>query len=230
VKRFWKKATAEPRAEGWTVLLDGREVRTPKRAPLLVPGERLAEAIRNEWANVGETIEPRALPLTGLANAAIDHATPDPAAFAAPLARYGEGDLLCYRADAPEPLVRAQAEAWDPLLAWASHRYDAEFRVVTGVVHTPQPPHTVRRLAAAVGALDPFRLVAMNPLVTIGGSLVAALALLEGETDEEGAWDATQLDDIWQAEKWGEDAEALAMREGRRRAWAAAAQLLSLLP
>lgn len=229
MKRFWTEAAAEPGPAGWTVRLDGREVRTPKRALMSLPGAALAEAVRAEWAGVGETLDPRAMPLTGLANAAIDHAQPDPAAFAAPLARYGEGDLLCYRADGPRSLIARQAATWDPPLAWARGRYDCEFVVTTGVVHAPQPAETVRRLAAALDACGPFRLAAMNPLVTIGGSLVVALALLEGAIGEDEAWAATQLDELWQAEWWGDDAEALAAREARRRDWAAAVRFLGLL-
>ena len=229
MKRFWTEATARPGPEGWTVRLDGWEVRTPKRAVLAIPTAALAEAVRAEWAGVGEVLDPRALPYTGLANAAVDQAAPDPAAFAAPLARYAQGDLLCYRADGPDALVRRQAAAWDPWLAWASRRYDCRFVVTAGVVYAPQPPDTLRKLAAALEAQDAFRLAALNPLVTIGGSLVIALALVEGAIDEDEAWAAVLLDELWQAEQWGEDAEALSARAARRRDWAAATRFFDLL-
>lgn len=229
MKRFYKEAAAAPQPGGVAILLDGRPVKTPACAPLAVPTEELAEAIAAEWNGQVEDIEPRAMPLTGLANAAIDRVAPDPGAFAAGLARYAESDLLCYRADAPQPLVRRQAEAWDPLLAWARRRFEVEFEIVEGVIHRPQPPLTVDRLAAAVATRDPFRLAALAPLVTISGSLLIALALAEGEIPPEQAWSAATLDEAWQAEHWGEDALAVAALEARRREFEAAYLFLTLL-
>ncbi|UAK26001.1 ATP12 family chaperone protein [Sphingomonas nostoxanthinifaciens] len=211
------------------ILLDGRPVRTPARAPLVLPTTMLAEAVAAEWRAQGETIDPRAMPLTGLANAAIDRVAPDPAAFARPLAAYGETDLLCYRADAPDDLVATQAEAWDPLLAWARRRYDVDFVVTVGIVHVAQPPETVLRLAAALGTCDAFALAALSPLVTIGGSLVAALALTEGAIAADAAFDLTHLDELWQVEHWGEDALARDTREHHRADFLAAAHFLTLL-
>src|SRR5688572_30625978 len=119
MKRFWKEALPRPRADGWAIELDGRPLRTPAKAELLLKSERLASAVAREWAEAGETVDPRAMPLTGLANAAIDRVEPDPDAFAAGLATYGESDLLCYRAASPAGLVERQSVEWDPLLAWA---------------------------------------------------------------------------------------------------------------
>lgn len=225
MKRFWKTVTI---ADG-AIELDGRPVRTPARAALLLPTPQLAEAVAEEWRSVGEEIDPRAMPLTGLANAAIDQIAPAPAPFAADLARYGESDLLCYRAELPEPLVARQAAQWDPLLDWARTRYDVHFETTAGIMHHPQPPATIAKLQEVVAALDPFRLAALSPLVTISGSLVAALALLEGAADRETVWRAAQLDEDWQAEQWGEDELATRAREARRADFDAAARFLSLL-
>ncbi|TFI58387.1 ATPase [Sphingomonas parva] len=229
MKRFYKQAAAVPAVGGVAILLDGRAVKTPARAPLAVPTEELAEAIAGEWNGQGEEIDPRAMPLTGLANAAIDRVAPDPAAFAAGLAAYGETDLLCYRADTPQPLVTRQAEQWEPLLGWARRRYDVDFQVATGIIHRPQPSETVERLAHAVSSRDPFRLAALSPLVTISGSLVIALALAEGEIGLDRAWAAASLDEAWQAEQWGEDALAAAALEARRKDFEAAYRFLTLL-
>ncbi|MHA6719130.1 ATP12 family chaperone protein [Sphingomonas sp. RS6] len=225
MKRFWKTVTI---ADG-AIELDGRPVRTPARAALALPTPPLAEAVAAEWRQVGETVDPRAMPLTGLANAAIDQVAPNPAPYAADLARYGESDLLCYRADLPEPLVERQAAAWDPLLDWARTRYDVHFETTAGIMHRPQPPATIARLNEVVAALDPFRLAGLSPLVTITGSLVAALALLEGAADRDTVWRAAQLDEDWQAEQWGEDDLATRAREARRADFDAAARFLSLL-
>lgn len=225
MKRFWKTVTIVDGA----IELDGRPVRTPARAALTLPTPQLAEAVAEEWRSVGEELDPRAMPLTGLANAAIDQIAPDPAPFAADLARYGESDLLCYRAELPEPLVERQAAQWDPLLDWARARYDVHFETTVGIMHRPQPPATIARLQEVVAALDPFRLAALNPLVTISGSLVAALALLEGAADREAVWRAAQLDEDWQAEQWGEDELATRARDVRRADFDAAVRFLSLL-
>ena len=229
MKRFWTDVAVFREGGGFGVALDGRPVRTPARAALQVPSEALAEAIGTEWRDSPDEVDPRAMPLTGLANAAIDRVSPDPEAFAANLARYGESDLLAYRAEAPGALVQAQAQAWDPLLQWARRRFDVDFTVTEGVTFVAQPAATVERLRHAVVSLDPFRLAALSPLVSIGGSLVAALAVVEGEVSAEEAWNAVSVDERWQLERWGDDAEARAVLDNRRRDFLAAARFLSLL-
>jgi chaperone required for assembly of F1-ATPase len=229
VKRFWKQASVAPEGEGWGVRLDDKPLRTPARALLLVPNEELARAIADEWSGAGEEIDPRAMPLTGLTNAAIDRVAPDRGVFADGLARYAEADLACYRADNPKKLVERQAKSWDPLLAWARRRFDIDFAVTSGLRHVAQPPATVERLAHQVAALDAFQLAALSPLVTIGGSLIAALAVVERAMTPEQAWDAVILDERWQLEQWGHDAEAEAALENRRRDFRSAARFLELL-
>lgn len=229
MKRFWTSAEAVAGDGGWSVELDGRPLRTPAQSLLRVQSQPLAQAIASEWQDVGETVDPRAMPLTGLANAAIDRVAADKDSFAAHLARYAESDLLAYRAEGPQVLIDRQAAQWDPLLQWARRRYDVDFIVTAGVIFVAQPPATLTRLAYAVASLDPFRLAGLSPLVTIGGSLVAALAVLEGERSSEEAWRAVSLDEAWQLEQWGSDAEAEAVLEGRRTEFLAAAHFLSLL-
>ena len=229
MKRFWKDVTVERADGGWDIRLDGRPVKTPARAALAVPTEALAAAIAEEWRSVGETIDPRAMPLTGLANAAIDRVAPDPKLFAQGLSRYAEADLACYRAEGPRALVARQAESWDSLLAWARRRFDVDFATTAGIVHVAQPAATVERLAHSVEALDPFRLAGLSPLVTIGGSLVAALAVLERAMTAEEAWTAVSLDDRWQLEQWGADSEAEAALDNRKRDFMTAAEFLEML-
>ncbi|MBA3878664.1 MAG: ATPase [Sphingobium sp.] len=226
MKRFW--TNVDVTADGG-IALDGKPVRTPGRGPLELPLHKLAEAVAEEWRAVAEEIDPRLMPLTGLANAAIDRIAPDRATFAAGLAAYAESDLLCYRADSPAELVARQAAAWDPLLEWARATYSVDFVVTTGIIHRPQPPATLARLAAAVAALNPFELAALSPIVTISGSLVAALALAERAADPEAVWLASELDSDWQAEQWGEDDLAIPARQARRRDFEAGVKLLGLL-
>jgi chaperone required for assembly of F1-ATPase len=230
VKRFWKEAeVAEEQKGGWAIELDGRPVRTPARAGLVVPSRALADAIADEWRGVGEAIDPRAMPLTGIANAAIDRVAAQKDAFAESLARYAEADLACYRAEGPRELVERQEESWDKLLAWARRRFDVDYTTTSGLLHVAQPLATVERLSHAVVALDAFRLAGLSPLVTIGGSLIAALAVLEKALTPEQAWDAVSIDERWQLEQWGADADAEQALENRRRDFFAAARFLALL-
>jgi chaperone required for assembly of F1-ATPase len=226
MKRFWKTVTVDAERG---VRLDERPVRTPGRVPLLLPTDMLAEAVADEWREVTDDIDPRAMPLTGLANAAIDRIAPDPAAFAAGLAAYGESDLLCYRAESPPDLVARQAALWDPPLDWARDRYDVHFEIVIGVIHRPQPEATIARLGAAIATRRPFELAPLSPIVTITGSLVLALALAERAMEAEAVWAAANLDEDWQAEHWGEDDLAVKARETRQHDFAAAARFLSLV-
>lgn len=229
MKRFYKDVAVEAVADGHALRLDGRGVKTPARSELLVPYLALAEGIAGEWRAQGDTIDPRTMPLTGLANAAIDRIAPEPATFAAGLARFGESDLVCYRAEGPERLVARQAELWDPFVAWARARYDVELRIGSGVIHFAQPEATVVRLARAVAARDAFGLAGLSPLVTVSGSLVIALALAEGAFTVDEAWAAASLDDQWQLDQWGSDAEAETALANRRADFVAGARFLELL-
>ena len=229
MKRFYKQATVSPEEGGVAILLDGRPVRTPARNLLRLPTEELAEEIAAEWNAQGEKIDPHAMPLTGLANAAIDRVAPDPAAFGRSLAEYGESDLLCYRAEGPQSLVERQSRVWDPLLGWARTRFAVEIETTAGVMHRRQPARTVAMLGRAVAARGPFQLAGLAPLVTIAGSLIIALALAEGAIGLETAWDAAMLDEAWQAEQWGVDPLAAASLENRRREFEAAYRFLTLL-
>ena len=229
MKRFWKDVTTVEEPHGWGLWLDGRPVRTPARDPLFVPGSALCEAIAAEWRSVGEEFNPRDMPLTGLANAAKDRISPDPANFASSLAKYAEGDLLCYRAEGPAPLVSRQTQQWDALLGWARRRFDVDFRVTTGLMHVSQPQATVERLGHAVDALGAFELAGLAPLVTIGGSLVTALAVLEKAWTVDQAWQAVSIDEHWQLEQWGDDSEAQLALDNRRRDFVLGARFLDLL-
>lgn len=226
MKRFWTDVTI---TADLGLMLDGKPVRTPGRVPLILATPALAEAVADEWRAVDGDIDQRAMPLTGLANAAIDRIAHDPPGFARGLAAYAESDLLCYRADSPAELVTRQAAAWDPLLDWARAAYDVDFVVTTGIMHQAQPPETLTRLQGAIVTRNPFELAALSPVVTISGSLIAALALVERAADAEAVWLAAELDAEWQAEQWGEDDLAIPARQARRRDYDAGVSLLDLL-
>lgn len=208
--------------------LDGRPLRTPKKARLVLPTQSLATAIAAEWDNVDGDLKPGTLPLTGLANAAVDLVAADHAAFATSLARYAACDLLCYRAEGPAPLVARQEGLWEPVLKDVEGRHGLHFLRTTGVMHVDQRADTLMAVEALLTRLTAFELVALQPMVTIGGSVVLALAHLDGKLDWQSAFDASALDEDWQQETWGSDAEAGASRALRRAEFEAAAHFLAL--
>ena len=222
MKRFYQDAAVVAGESGFEIHLDGRPVRTPAREPLALPTHRLAEAVAEEWRAQGDVVDPRSMPFTGLANGAIDQIAPNRESFAAGIARYAESDLLCYRAEGPTELVVREAAAWDPLLEWAMARYDVAFRVTQGIIPVAQPDETLARLTAVVTAFDPFTLAGLSTLVTLSGSLVCGLAVVEGGHDADLIWTAAEIDEAWEVEQWGEDKEAAARSAQRRHEFAMA--------
>ena len=218
MRRFWSAAEAEEVAGGYRVTLDGRPVRTPAKAQLLLPTRDYAAAIAEEWQAQGETIDPTSMPMTRSANAAIDKLSVQHAEVADMLADYGDSDLLCYRAESPEELVLRQAETWDPYLDWAASRYDARLEPRTGLMHRPQDPEALERLRSEVHAMDIFGLAAFHDLVSLTGSLVLGLAATDKQ-DAEAIWSASRLDEDWQAELWGADEEATELAELKRQSF-----------
>lgn len=229
MKRFWTAVQRIEQDGGLAILLDGRPVRTPARRPLLLPGAALGDAVAAEWAAVEGEVRPGTLPLTGIANAAIDIVAPDVPAFAAMIARYAETDLTCYRADGPQPLVARQVAAWEPPLKAVEAHHGLLFRRTVGVTPVSQPETTLARVQAILEALGPWRLAALQPIVAITGSLVLGLALLQGALRADTCFDAGHLDEDWQAEHWGVDEEAAAQQAARRIDFMAAAEFLRLL-
>lgn len=216
MKRFWDAATFTVDGDGYAVLLDGRPMHLPGGGVLLVRAEKLAAAIAAEWQTAGGAkggeMSFSDTPLTRLAGTVQQRIAPDPAPIVDAIARYGESDLLCYRADTPEALVRRQAQAWQPWLDWAALTYDAPLRVTAGVGHVRQHHDSIRALRSAVAALDVDALAALGVAVPALGSLVLGLALAAGELDAAVAHELGCLDELFQAELWGEDVEAAARR------------------
>lgn len=229
MQRAYETVTTAPVVDGHAVLLDGKPVRTPRRASLIVPTAALADAIAAEWHAQGKTVRPDTMPLTQFAATAIDRARPDRDALVAAIARYGETDLVCYRADAPPALVERQRAIWQPLVDWAALVHDAPLRVVEGVMPTDQPAEALLALRAAVARHDEWRLAALSVATATAGSLVIGLALVGGRIGVDMAWAASQLDETFQIELWGEDAEAAARRIALRMELDAVGRFLGLL-
>ena len=227
-KRFWRGVSVAPEEGAHAVRLDGRPLRTPGRAPLRLPTPALAEAVAEEWRAVGDLVDPRAMPFTRAANAAIDKVAPEREAVVAELAGFGASDLLCYRAEGPEALAARQAEAWDPLLDWAARAHGARLAVTRGVMPTPQDPGALDRLAAPLTAADAFALTALSDLVALTGSLVIGLAAASGEWDPGELWARSRIDEDWQEALWGRDEEAAEAAALRRRDFLGAERLHAL--
>lgn len=227
-KRFWKAATVEPCDGGFTVQLDGRPVRTPAKAPLTTPTMVMAEAVALEWDAQQDIIDPRTMPVTRGANAAIDKVRTQRAEVVGLLAEYGDSDLLCYRAAGPDELIKRQAAGWDPMLDWAAGTLDARLFVGEGVMHVTQKPDVLGRLEAEVAAFDDFSLAAVHDLISISGSLVLALAITKDAIKVEDAWLLSRIDEHWQIEQWGEDEEAAIAEAVKRDAFCDAARFYRL--
>lgn len=218
MKRFWTEATASPTEGGSAVLLDGKAMRIPGGPPLVIANPALGAAVAAEWhaagGERGGTMTVDDVPLTRLAGTAQERIAPDPAPVVDALARYGESDLLCYRADRPEELARRQARAWQPWLDWAEATHGARLRTATGIVHVAQDPAALASLHRAVAAEPPEVLAALGLAVPVLGSLVLGLALAAGALDAGMADTLAHLDETFQAEHWGTDPEAAARRGG----------------
>jgi chaperone required for assembly of F1-ATPase len=213
-KRFWTAATAAQAEGGWTVLLDGRRVKTPAKAPLVLPTKTMAQAAAAEWDAQTGTVKPDTMPVTRAANSALDKVTPQFAEVVAMLAAYGGTDLLCYRAAHPAALVARQT-AWDTWLDWAAERYHARLAVTTGVVPVGQAKTALDALRAPLAAMTPFELTAAHDLIALTGSLVLGLAVTEGRLTVDDAWRLSRIDEDFQAEHWGVDEEAAAFAAAR---------------
>lgn len=228
MKRFYKAVSVAAVDGGWQVQLDGRGIRTAGKRAQVVPSATLAEAMAQEWAGQGEEIDASAFIFRDMADYAIDVIAPDPQVAISAIMPYAGTDTLCYRDEEGSALFRRQVARWDPLLAAAEARYDIRFERVSGIVHRPQPAETLARLERVVTAHGPFALAALQTLTSLAASLVVGLAALEPGAEPQALWDAANLEEDWQAELWGKDAEAEARRARRLRDFTAAMRFAEL--
>jgi chaperone required for assembly of F1-ATPase len=227
-RRFYQDVGLGESGEGTGILLDGRLVKTPARRSLAAPNRALADAIAAEWRAQAEVVDPAKMPLTRLASSIIDGVADAPAAVAADIARYLASDLVLYRADAPQGLVAAQAQAWDPVLDWAQEALGAHFVLGQGIVHVAQPEAALAAARAAIPR-DAWRLGALHVVTTLTGSALIALQLLAGDVSAESAWAAAHVDEDWNMQTWGRDEPTFAHRAARFSELQAAATVLRLL-
>lgn len=228
-KRFWTDVAVVGSEGGYVIHLDGRVVKTPEKHDLNVPTRAAAELIAKEWAVVEGTLDPSKMPATQWANVAIDRVVEKHDEVVEMLAGYGDTDLLCYRSTHPDELIIKQAAVWDFPLEWAKATFDAPLKITQGVIPVDQPNQSILNLRAEVAKMEPFTLSAFHDLVHISGSLVLSLAVFHGQMSSESAWDAAQVDEIWQKEIWGGDEEAIAATEQKRQSYIFAVKLLKSL-
>ena len=230
MKRFYRAVAVAPADSetGYVVTLDGKVLSTPAKSKLIVPSAALAGAIAEEWAAQEEKVAPASMPLTRLAATARDRVSAARAAVIEELMRFAGTDLLCYRAEEPEALRARQAALWQPLLDWVSARFGAELTVITGLMPQPQPKAALAALATALDALDDMTLTALMVATAAAGSLVIGLALIERRVSAEEAFAASQLDESFQIEAWGEDPEAAARRAALKEELVAVERFLQL--
>jgi chaperone required for assembly of F1-ATPase len=227
-KRFWTLAAAVETDAGFTVHLDARPVRTPAKAAFILPTRAMAQAAADEWQAQQGKVRPESMPVTRAANSAIDKVTPLHSAVVAEVAGFGATDLLCYRATYPQALIDRQAALWDPVLQWAATALGAPLLQTQGVIPVTQPQASLDALTTRVRLLDPFRLMALHDLVAISGSLVLGLAVIANKITALAAWEACRIDENWQAEQWGEDAEAAQQQQLRKTAFLQADRFYAL--
>jgi chaperone required for assembly of F1-ATPase len=228
MKRFYKSADIAPEGRLWRVTLDGRPIRTQGGRAQLVPSAALATAMAREWADQPAEIDAGAFGLRDLADFAIDVVAPDPADTIRGVVGFAGTDTLCYRDEPGSALWRRQEALWEPLLAAAEACHGCRMTRVVGVMHRPQRPEALARLETCVAAHDAFALAALNTAVSLSASLVIGLAALAPDADLENLWAAANLEEDWQAEVWGQDAEALIRRGRRRESFLAAARFAAL--
>lgn len=227
-KRFWKETATVSVDGGYAIALDGRQVKTPAKAALVVPTAEMAAAVAQEWDAQTGKIDPMTMPVTRGANAAIDKVAVQKDEVVAMLGAYGDSDLLCYRAAGPQELVSLQAQQWDPLLDWTAKVFGVRLQTAHGVMHFPQDPDGQVRLTAELHNMSPFHLAAAHDLISLSGSLVIALAVTHGRLSAPEAWALSRVDEEWQITQWGEDDDARALEQIKAKAFANAARFYAM--
>jgi len=231
-KVFWSDVDVGQSDNGFKVLLDGRDLKTPAKSTLQVPTMALAEGIAAEWRSLKDKkdkIDPEALPLTKLANAAIDKISVQSEPIIEMLAEYATTDLLCYRATSPKGLADRQEQIWQPLLDWFSDTHDVGLEVGSGVMPIRQPTQVLTDCAALLKSYSHFELAAVYDLITLSGSFVIGVATAAGKIEITDAWAASRIDEDWQIAEWGEDEDAMSLAATRQNAFERAAFVLTLL-
>ncbi len=227
--RFYERAELRPEGEGYLLTLDGRPARTPGRQPLALPTSALGEAVAAEWNAQGATIDPRSMPVTRLANSALDGVSRDLVAVRDDLARYSGSDLVAYRAGEPDRLIAEQSAAWDPVIAYARLDLGARLVLIQGIMFVEQPSEALARIRARIDReTSPFGLAALHVMTTLTGSVLLALMHADGRLGTEETWAAAHVDELFQESRWGADHEASVRRDARAAEFRVASRVYAL--
>ncbi len=225
-RKFYKLATI---GDDLSILLDGRAVKTPLKAKLVLPTAQLAQAVVVEWNAQEKLINPALMPLTKLANTAIDRATAERNFVAGEIENFAANDLVCYRAAAPEALVALEAQHWDPVVAWANQALGVKFNTIQAIQHVAQAEETIIRIKTHVAGIDAFHLTAVHNLTSLTGSALIAFMLMARAIAPENAWGAAHVDEDFQISQWGQDLEATNRRKNRKHDFDATVAFLNLI-
>jgi chaperone required for assembly of F1-ATPase len=212
----------------FSVLLDGRPIKTPLKKSFELPTRLLAEAVAAEWEAQAQKIDPRTMLLTKLANTSIDRVAPHRARIIAEIVQFASSDVVCYRAEAPEHLIERQALHWDSVLRWATDYLGASLAVTRGIVHIPQPEAGLEAVRRHLAQQSDWALTAIHNITTMLGSALLAAMIADRKITADAAWAAAHVDEDWQIEQWGADEEASARRAARRREFDTCVRFLEL--
>ena len=229
MKRFYKQVEVGEQDGGYVILLDGRTVKTPERRLALMPGQDLADTLAQEWRDQGEEIIPAEMPMNKYLYTAIDRVATQRLALIEELVNYGGSDQVCYRAEHPVELVQRQEDIWGPIVDWMGERMGIFLKVTSGIVPVEQDPQEMDKLKNKLAIVNEFQMASLYNMTTVMGSVSLALALFHDRLELDQAWAASQLDEEYQIEQWGQDAEAEQRRANMREELGNAARFLSLV-
>ena len=207
-KRFWKNVHVVSSEAGYFIKLDDKILKTPAKKQMMLPTEALAKKVASEWDEQVEEIHPTTMPFTKSANAALDKVSEQFEEVSSLISEYGDTDLLYYRADSPPELQKRQKTGWDPIVKWAENTFKVQINCGTGIVYIPQNEKLFSETRKKINNLSIFELTALYDMVSITGSLILGLAIINGRLSAEEAYQLSRIDEQWQLEQWGEDEEA----------------------
>jgi chaperone required for assembly of F1-ATPase len=206
MKKYYESVSCRKIDEGFAVFLDAAPARTALGLPVAAPTQALGEAIAQEWQAQGDVIRKETMPLTQLASMAVD-LSGHRGAMMADILAYGDTDLICYRAGDAPGLNEQQALKLDPVIGWVEERFGIALKITDGVMPVKQPPENRMKLMAAISDFDDWQLAALAAAVKALGSLVLALAFMEGHVNGETAFALSHLEEEYETNDWGKDEE-----------------------
>ncbi|MEP5937096.1 MAG: ATP12 family protein [Erythrobacter sp.] len=216
MKRFYKQADVKELGGSWQVTLDERPLKTVGGKQQIVASKELAQAMAAEWNAQGEMLDPKGLIMRDQTDFALDKVAVDPTETIARTLAYGETDTLCYRADPEDALFAQQQSVWEPIITAIEQREGVQFARVSGIVHRAHPDATLPHLEKRLAQMDPFQLAGLHTMASLAASLCIGLEALQPDADAQDLWQAATLEEEWQADLWGRDADAEADRLRKR--------------